>query len=408
MAGWVQNCAAGCIAAIFSMSVAQADSRVAILDTAWDTRPYLSQMRQGDADVLAIGRYYARCAQPERGLTAKRLIDQGPLSDPSSEIAMMSRNGIAVLSVYQYYSNDPNKFLGQTPDGKLLPDASCNWNTAQPRSVEEEARLDAEAALAQARALGQPQGTAIYFGVDFRLDPADTTTQSNLIRYFQALNTHIRPANYRIGAYGSGLTLEILQSQTTASGRGLIDYAWIMASRSFPGSSRFHRSMRWNLFQNQVNREWFGTPSGSGRCSRGLPIDTNVQNPTAGSDIGLWTPGYGPFIVPPNRTQRIFDTRRFACNGDAIVRAAQNSNQNDLTRTQICAGGKHISIGTQVDYANAVRIEDSTLGGHVVRIDLDDDGRWDGWTWHGNLTPEFRAKPDYIFNKAARDGATCP
>ncbi|WP_439122687.1 hypothetical protein [Marivita sp.] len=113
------------LTAFVSVQPAIAETRVAIIDTAYDTRPYLDRLKE--RGVTVIGRYYARCDQPEYGLTQKRLINQGRPSDPNSEIAQMFAKGFAVLSVYQYYSNTPNKFRGQNRDGKALPDANCNW-----------------------------------------------------------------------------------------------------------------------------------------------------------------------------------------------------------------------------------------------------------------------------------------
>ena len=384
-----------------SAQIGVAETRVAIIDTAFDTRPFLDQLQRNGVQV--IGRYYARCAQPESGnwARAKRLIDQGDMRDGRSEISEISRRGMAILSIYQYYSNHPNKYLGQTKDGKALPDESCNWGAARPRTPSEEARLDARAAISQARALGQPSGTAIYFGVDFRLDEDDRATQSSLLSYFTTLHREIRGAGYRLGAYGSGLSLSLLQND------GLIDHAWIMASSSFPGSSAFHRSLKWNLFQNEVNQEWFGEPRGGATCSHGMPVDTNVQNPSLGNDIGFWQPGRGAYAVPARRTNDVFNTRRLACNGDAIVREAVTSHQSDLTTAQMCQSGKRQSVGTQIPYVTSVRVNPTNATSKLIQVDVNDDGTWDGWTWTGNLTPGYRNKPEYIFAKGARDAASC-
>ncbi len=379
-----------------------AEDRIAIIDTAWDTRPYLDQLQA--RGVTVIGRYYARCSQAAMGLTEKRLIDQGLPDDPGSEVAQILSRGMAILSIYQYFNNSPAKFEGRSRAGDILPDAACR-PTLQARGVSEEARLDAEAAVRQARRMGQPTGSAIYFGVDFALDARDGETRQRMVTYFQVVEEILSAEGYRLGAYGSGLAQTILRAARTRDGqRPLIAFSWLSASRAFPGISAVHRSGEWHLFQNQVNREWFGAPSGDGTCSPGLPIDTNVQNARHADDVGFWGAD-GGYHVPPRRTAAIEGARRFACNGDAIIRRTQASGVSDRMRRHTCAGGRYDARPDRIDFANAVRL--GAAHGELVEVDVDDDGVFDGWTWVGNLTADFGAKPDWIFERRARRNATC-
>ena len=387
------------VCALFLMSataIAQSDTRVAIIDTAYDTRPFLDQIKA--KGVAVIGRYYARCDQPEYGLTQKRIINQGLPNDPRSEIAQMFAQGFAMLSIYQYYNNSGEKFRGRTRDGKVLPDANCNWS-GFARTVEEEARLDVDAAISQARSVGQPAGTAIYFGVDFNFADSDRETIDLMVRYFRVLRRSMVAAGYKLGAYGSGRALEILQE----SDGGLIDYAWISASRAFAGTSEFHRSGNWNLFQNQVDREWFGQAA-AGACTRGLPLDTNVQNMFQDPDVGFWRAGQ-PYVVDEDRIFDIFATRRFACDGDAVVRRTKTSPSTDVVGKTGCKGGKAQTVYDKIDFANAARVGD--IHDKLIEVDVDDDGEFDGWTWYGNLTGHFGYKPDWIFATAQRNSASC-
>ncbi|SHG92492.1 glycoside hydrolase domain-containing protein [Marivita hallyeonensis] len=388
---------AGLAALSFFASALAAETRIAIIDTAYDTRPYLDKLKE--RGVAVIGRYYARCDQPEYGLTQKRLINQGLPNDPSSEVAQLFAKGFAILSIYQYYSNTPNKFHGQNRDGEALPDANCQW-TGFARTVEEEARLDVDAAISQARSVGQPPGTAIYFGVDFNFQDSDRETIDLMQRYFRVIRRSMVASGYKLGAYGSGRALEILQ-QTDG---GLIDYAWISASRAFTGTSEFHRSGNWHLFQNQVDREWFGTPRSGGGCTHGLPLDTNVQNMFQSTDVGFWQ-GNTSFVVPEERTFDIFATRRFACDGDAVIRREKSSSASDVLRAKQCKGGKSLRVPPKIDYANAARIGDVT--DTLAEVDVDDDGTFDGWTRHNNLTGHFGWKPDWIFDTSRRNSQSC-
>lgn len=379
-----------------------ADERIAIIDTAWDTRPFLDALKA--RGVRVVGRYYARCDQMAMGLTEKRLIDQGPPQDPESEVAQLLDAGFAILSIYQFHNNAPAKFQGRNRAGAPLPDGSCQPGS-EPRDARAEARLDADAAVAQARRVKQPPGSAIYFGVDFALSPSDNETQARLVAYFQGVEEILSAAGYRTGAYGSGLALEVLREARTSDGRSpLIAYAWLSASRAFPGTSAMHRTGAWDLFQNQVNREWFGQPRGGQACSRGLPVDTNVQNAARHGGIGAWTAD-GVFALDVARTRAIMDARRFACDGNAILRRTAASAQGDAVSPQVCAYGRVQSLPPRIDFANSARI--GAVQGRMIQVDVDDDGRFDGWTWRGNLTADFRDKPDWIFRKTARLRQTC-
>ena len=385
-----------------SLATAQSDTRVAIIDTAYDTRPYLDQIK--DRGVSVIGRYYARCDQPEYGLTEKRLINQGLPSAAGSEVSQIFSKGLAILSIYQYYSNTPNKFQGRNRDGKVLPDANCVWSEI-PRGVQEEARLDVTAAIEQARAVGQPRGTAIYFGVDFDFKETDTDIINDIVAYFRVVKDQMDAAGYKTGAYGSGRAHEVLREARDRNGNvGLIDYSWISASRSFARSSDFHRSGTWHLFQNQVDREWFGVKGAGSACSRGLPLDTNVQNMFQDADVGFWASAQS-YVVPEDRTFDIFATRRFACDGDTVVRRDKTSSASDVLKTTQCKGGKALAVAPSIDFANAARIGDMT--DTLAQVDIDDDGTFDGWTAHGNLTGHFGYKPDWIFETARRNSQSC-
>lgn len=395
----------GCLFALVcsvSPNLAWSDDRIAIIDVAFDTRPFLDQIV--DRGVLAIGRYYARCSQPEAGLLHKRLINQGLTSDPTSEISQIAKHDLAILSIYQYYNNSENKFRGRDKSGKILKDGNCR-QTSIPRDVTAEAELDASAAISQAKAVGQPIKTAIYFGVDFNFSETDTDTKNLMIAYFQIIKKRLKQEGYDVGAYGSGLAHKILRSAKDLDGNtGLVDYTWISASRAFTQSSEFHRTKKWHLFQNQVDREWFGKRSSTETCSRGLPLDTNLQNPEMGNDIGLWKP-QGKYSVDVSRTKAVFDSHRFACDGNAILRHQKTSASSDVTRKKQCSFGSFKPIDQSIGYANSVRL--GNRYGSLVEVDIDDDGKYDAWTWTGNLTKNFSDKPDWIFSSSKRRKALC-
>ncbi|HLK66086.1 MAG TPA: glycoside hydrolase domain-containing protein [Bryobacteraceae bacterium] len=94
-------------------------------------------------------------------------------------------------------------------------------------------KQNATAALAQASALQQPAGSAIYFAADFDPDPGQVT--GPLTDHFRAIHDAFSDASasYRVGVYGSGLLCGQLQSA------GLAACTWLSQSSSFRGSASF-------------------------------------------------------------------------------------------------------------------------------------------------------------------------
>ena len=372
-----------------------AETRAAIIDTAWDTRPYVAELRSGGVQV--VGRYLARCPQPERNIPQKRLIDQGTARDKSSEVNQLLDAGIAILSIYQYNNDSKNKFLGKDRNGNVLPDGDCR-PTTRARTPTAEASLNAKAAVSQAKALGQPAGAAIYFGVDIAFSANDAVTREAMTAYFREVRKVLRRARFQLGAYGNGDALRVLLNER------LIDHAWLSASRAYPGTSTFHNTGDWHFFQNGVNLEWFtGRP---GACRRGLPLDTNVKNARhADRPLGFWN-RRGAVRLDPRRTRAVFDARRFACDGDARIRRDANSGPRDLISAgSRCVGGRARNHPETIDFANSARV--GRRSGDLIEVDYNDDGIFDGWTARSNLTRDFHQKPQWIFSRAQRRQARC-
>jgi hypothetical protein len=97
---------------------------------------------------------------------------------------------------------------------------------------------DGAGALAQAVALGQPEGSGIYFAVDY--DASQSDVQSNITAYLTSVNAAIG-GKYRVGVYGSGLTCGSMLDA------GLAELAWLSCSSGFNGTQGF---TRWNVKQS--------------------------------------------------------------------------------------------------------------------------------------------------------------
>jgi hypothetical protein len=376
-------------------------SRIAIIDASVNTTAHLAKLK--DAGVNIIGRYFARCRQAQ--LPDKMIVASGKAGQPGSEIDAILDAGFAFLSIYQYYNNSALKFEGKRAEKNkivFLEDANCE-TPEEANPPDKEAELDANAAVEQARMIGQPRGSAIYFGVDFNFREDDEATKANMLRYFRVVRRIVVANGYRLGAYGSGDANSVLRKER------LVDLSWLSASRSFAGSSSFHRSGEWHLFQNWTDSHWFSERVGK-RCTPGLELDTNIQNKRfAGVNIGFWSRA-GLYKVPEERTTAIFDQHRFVCNGRSLIRADALASAK-LVSTDRC-GRKFAKcepqgkLEAQMCFANTARIGQSRDG--LVEVDYDDDGAFDGWTADSNLSRDFNAKPEYILNTAQRRTAECP
>ena len=231
---------------------------IAIIDTPNNAAKVAANLSAQNVKVVV--RFFARKPQP--GLREKVMASDGNMIDGVREPTMLIRNGLSIVSLYQYRNNLPEKF------SKGLEDTG---------SAKAEAAADIKAALEQAKLVGQPERSAIYFGVDFNVNRASVEP---VLEYFRAINRTVGD-RYAIGIYGNGFVNRTLRQEK------LVAYNWISASRSHEETVAFYNSGQWHLFQNQVDRRWFGPP---GKCSMGLDVDTNIQNPTV-SSIGAWGEG---------------------------------------------------------------------------------------------------------------------
>src|SRR5882757_9797650 len=83
------------------------DARIAIIDTADDTRRWIPQMKTRGVQVVI--RYLA-LGQSDK-LPHKRIIDNvGPGND-SSEAEQLLGNGFALMLVYEWGNSSPGKFV---------------------------------------------------------------------------------------------------------------------------------------------------------------------------------------------------------------------------------------------------------------------------------------------------------
>lgn len=201
-------------------------------DTSENSTRYIAAMRE--QGVAAIGRYYTRNKNHSKILT-------------KSEAEALSRASIAVWTVYQIRHR-------QASDFSAVKGAS-----------------EADDALTYGRdTIGQPQGSAIYFSVDYDVSEEDYNT--HILPHFAAISATFKSAGnpYRIGIYGSGYVCRMLSSA------GLVQLTWLSQSSGFRETMQFSASRRWNIKQRMPV---------SGFCNFDDDVD---PDDTQGADFGAF------------------------------------------------------------------------------------------------------------------------
>jgi hypothetical protein len=101
---------------------------------------------------------------------------------------------------------------------------------------------EALSAYRQAKSLGQPEGSAIYFAVDFNAREQDLYWVD---QYFRGVRAGLSTAGngrpeYKIGVYGSGAVCTLIK------GEHLAEYSWLSGSTAWEGTSSY---AAWNIKQ---------------------------------------------------------------------------------------------------------------------------------------------------------------
>jgi hypothetical protein len=125
---------------------------------------------------------------------------------------------------------------------------------------------DAKSAMAVAKRVGQPVGTAIYFEVDF--DASDDELSGHVRAYFEGVRTTLTingTQQYLVGVYGSGNTCHFLSST------GLVQRRWLAQSRGWGGYYAERPGV--NIWQGPANN------------IEGLNCDTDFVSSSAGAFV---------------------------------------------------------------------------------------------------------------------------
>lgn len=225
------------------------------IDLPSDARDVLLELQQSRLDFVA--RYYREPGSRWPPLSA-------------GEAQRLSSLGLRIVAVWESHSRDPSHF-------------TYAWGWA-----------DAMAAYQQAKAIGQPSGSAIYFAVDYNATPQSLW---GIEAYFQGIAAGLMAAGggsptYAAGVYGSGVVCDALKRA------GVARYSWLANSFAWEGSSSYPD---WDIMQGErLPGLSFDQDSDEAREEYG-GFQVAVSAPAASPDQALFAGAASP--QPPSARQ---------------------------------------------------------------------------------------------------------
>jgi hypothetical protein len=197
----------------------------------------------------------AACQTPEVPPTIVELPSQGyargiDMATDSSDVVSQLQGRRWLHFVARYYRDPASRFPTLSPDeARRLAALGVKivtvweWHSSTPSYFTyANGYNDALSAYRQAKGVGQPPGSAIYFAVDFN---ARGNAMLAVDQYFRgvaagfAASGRGRP-EYRVGVYGSGAVCAAVR------GAGLAQYAWLSGSMAWDGTAGYND---WNIRQ---------------------------------------------------------------------------------------------------------------------------------------------------------------
>lgn len=274
-----------------------------------------------NAGVDTVLRYYSD--ENNAGLNCKNVTRR--------ERDLLHDHGLALAIVYQFEGRSRDRYTGAR------------------------AQADAAFCLARARMIGQPEGSAIYFGVD-----SDTAFNSDtgVLDYFRTVRA-VFGGRFRVGIYAAGARCELIRDA------GLADYFWVPEAPAWAGTRDFMNSGDWTLYQNKTNIDRNLITSGQGQT---IHIDTDFINPGADTTIGGFTRDGSLKTYDPARIQAIADARFWVSEAKL-----------DLFEYPGEGASGHVCIARMVHVLET--------DGDWAWVDTDEDGFADGYCRTSALAP---------------------
>lgn len=215
-------------------------------------------------------------------------------SNTESHISCLKSNGVTTVIRYYNFNNSPafpHKRI-ELPEAQALAanglQLAVVFQQRQNQASDfsrEKGVLAGQTAFRHARQdIGQPEGSGIYFSVDF--DASEAEVNSQIAPYFEGVRDAFQQESggdslYRVGVYGSGLTSSLLTD------RGLIELTWLAMSRGFRGTKTALQNGEFHLAQKAPEATLCG-----------LDVDFNDVNPNR-PDFGAFTIAVDTAVVTP-------------------------------------------------------------------------------------------------------------
>lgn len=229
-------------------------------------------------------------------------------------------------------------------------------------------KADAIQALSLAEEIKQPKGSAIYFAVDWDfIKPSELQT---IKEYFSEIHSMLQN-KFKVGVYGSGFICKMLLDAK------LVDYTWLTVSKGWTDTKKFLASGAWDLNQTKENN---GTHN-----DLGVSYDENILRENLNN--------FGAFTIKTDQLEaRLVDDalshpapiiKRITARSGLILRSGPGQ---AFTRLQV------------IPYDQEVYILGQDETGKWLRVDLENDGRADGYCFSEYLETVAGGLPPILPN----------
>ena len=232
-----------------TMTLQSRNLRAQGIDLPTDASDALNDIRDSKLDFVA--RYYRSPTSRWPTLTA-------------AEAQRLSSLGVKIVAVWEWHSHNPAYF---------------SYTSGYS---------DAISAYTQAKVVGQPAGSAIYFAVDYNAPSSDIS--GAIDQYFRGVAAGLAAtgngrSEYKVGVYGSGAVCEAMRRA------GLAQYTWLTNSTSWAGTLNYDD---WNIRQgghfsvlsfdhdsNEAKDDYGGFRVATADAAPIAPVMTTVAAPAA-------------------------------------------------------------------------------------------------------------------------------
>lgn len=158
-------------------------------------------------NIDIVGRYYRMKTHPEWKVTRAEAVE-------------LKQAGIKLFTVFEDFGS-----------------------ASKLKLTREQGRADGKSAHEQAKAIGQPKQSTIYFAAEGLPSGYKKSDLPGIREYFTGILESLG-GDYAAGVYGDGLVCKTLLDEGTCK------HTWLAAaSTSFPGTNEFTKSWRWSIAQ---------------------------------------------------------------------------------------------------------------------------------------------------------------